>query len=240
MRVVLETPLWSYIGDRNLRPELERMAAARRIKICTPPSVLIEVLRTPRPDVRSRIIDGLSSRHWQRLPIDSLAECSDTFREIARLRPYWIRQEGARRVDRLARVQRFWTRDVWRIARENPARLLAQLEPLLAKPYTDYAESHRRARSFLWEAGDQNVPPENIRWSLRGETDFHLGWRGDPLEPWRVEGCDTYWSGMVERPHLKLSDVGKGLSLVDWTDGHVWPDRVRSDRASFNEFGTMR
>jgi len=53
------------------------MSLARSVQICTPPSVLLEVINTPKIEVRDRIVDALRSKHWKRLPTEIASEAKE-------------------------------------------------------------------------------------------------------------------------------------------------------------------
>jgi hypothetical protein len=49
MRIVLDTNIWSYIGRRGEADTFEELARAKHISVVVPPSVLLEVMKTPDP-----------------------------------------------------------------------------------------------------------------------------------------------------------------------------------------------
>ncbi len=68
MRLMLDTNVWSYVGERGLAEELEHFEErVPEIVHVVPPSLLLEAVRTPKPETRDRIVSAMTSRRRQRL-----------------------------------------------------------------------------------------------------------------------------------------------------------------------------
>src|SRR5688500_19306712 len=92
LRVVFDNNIWSYVGDEGSRPALDKLLDKYGLQLLHAPSVLLEVLRTPRPDVRRRIVQAMVlGRPGRKLRSEADVEADELIREIRRLRPDWLR-----------------------------------------------------------------------------------------------------------------------------------------------------
>jgi hypothetical protein len=66
-RVMLNTNLWSSIGDEQLVDQFNAAMTSRGGEIVTPPSLLVEVARLPVAAARQRIIRALTTCEMPKL-----------------------------------------------------------------------------------------------------------------------------------------------------------------------------
>jgi hypothetical protein len=123
MRVILDTNVWTYIGEREETEEFERLEDELTLEIVIPPSILLEAARTPVPDIRDRIVDAITRRRATRVhPLpEARHEADEVVAEIRRLRPIWVRRSPL--TSKLPPLEAFWTKRIWQIAAQDPANI---------------------------------------------------------------------------------------------------------------------
>jgi hypothetical protein len=91
-------------------------------------------------ELRDPIVRALAIGPRRRLPTEAELESAEVVAEIRRLRPQWMRRmpDSAR----VASLNAFWTRQVWRIALEDSERL-HEFE-VGARPVHQYLTEHQR------------------------------------------------------------------------------------------------
>ena len=143
MRIMLDTNLWSYLGDEGTARDFDREMAARRITVVVPPSTLVEIMRLPRSDVRQRIIDAVGKGPRTRLRTEADCESMELVEEIRRTRPDWLRQipDAAK----VASLRSWWTNRFWREALDDSQRMHEYETSGWLKAQRDYLIRHQRA-----------------------------------------------------------------------------------------------
>jgi hypothetical protein len=125
IRLILDTNLWSYVAEGGEAEALEALEDDLGLKVVIPPSMLLEVLATPREDVRARIVGVIAKPRRSRIhPLpEARLEADEITAVIRRLRPEWVRQLP--RTDRISNLETFWTKQIWQKALEDAARIAA-------------------------------------------------------------------------------------------------------------------
>jgi hypothetical protein len=163
---MLDTNLWSLLADDLSSREFYRMLADRGDIVAIPPSVLLELSRNPNAAVRSRHIEAIfQGRDRDQLRSEAQMEADELVSEIRRLHPEWLltRSDTAR----IASLESFWTRRVWRQARENSGALHAVGQrPEHLSPAAEAFEAQREQRRNLIHTGDDwsNVNLALLTW----------------------------------------------------------------------------
>jgi hypothetical protein len=117
VRVILDTNLWSSIGDEGVARSFDAVVATRGFEVLLPPSTLLEIIRLPEMKARQRIITAVATGRRRRLPTEAQSESAEAVAEIRRVRPGWMRSMPD--TARVASLNAFWTRRVWRQALED-------------------------------------------------------------------------------------------------------------------------
>jgi len=230
----MDTNLWSRIGDQDRSAAFEALVDKREVLVVVPPSTLLEVLRLPEVEPRRRIISALTARPRVRLPSEAQLESDEVVAEARRTRPAWCRFMPD--TARIARLNAFWTKGVWRSAREHPETLHDYLQRdsdfLHALFQAQLRQRHEVLRSrfditrlaSLQATPRPEVPPEYLS-----------GWDGAPVDLWRIQTRDLYWHQLaVVTPRAELTN--EDTTYADWVGAELDLRRVTSDRADFTRF----
>src|SRR6266536_1756779 len=158
-------------------------------------------------------------------------EAEELVSEIRRLHPEWLltRSDTAR----IARLESFWTRRVWRQARENSGALHAVGQrPEHLSPAAEAFEAQREHRRNLIHTGDDW---SNLNlWAEVADTGDVPTWYravmpvGRRVEEWRVVGHELSWHvlAVVSR---RGSRRGVGTTHADWVGAYVDIRRLTAD-----------
>ncbi|WP_235169471.1 hypothetical protein [Rhodococcus erythropolis] len=231
-RILLDTNLWSYLGDDGGGSDLYKAVHDRGCQIVLAPSVLLEVLRSPHEASRQRIVEAMMDSNGNRLASEAELCAGEFVRVVKRSRPEWIRPMAD--TARVATYHLFWTKKVWRAARERPGDLHSWLT-LNDTPAVHMLSSQRENRGsilkdrFSFEVDDLWAsPPSDAPEHYMG------GWDGSRVHAWRVELRDYYWTFMTL--HYSYSLGGHfGQTERDWVGSYVDISRATSDRADFTK-----
>ncbi|RYE41364.1 MAG: hypothetical protein EOP24_37260 [Hyphomicrobiales bacterium] len=229
-RILLDTNLWSYLGDEDGGPGLTTALRDRGCEIVLAPSVLLEVLRSPHAESRRRIVETMIASKGKRLASEAELCAAQFVAVVKKLRPEWIRaMADTAKVDT---YHKYWTKRVWRVASRDPDHLHKQIAGL------DSTESHlltvqRQNREsvlnekFNFEIDDLWAEP-SIDWQKHDSESYMEGWDGSRVPAWRIELCDYYWQFMTTRGSI-------GQTERDWVGAYVDLRRATSDRANFTK-----
>lgn len=231
MRVILDTNLWSYIAEREEATALEELEEQLALRLVVPPSILLEVLRTPIPEVRERIVHALTRRGAERVHPSTEARqmADDLVGEIRRLRPQWVRSFP--QTDKIERLEKYWTKVIWQRAADDPAAIAAQYD---ATTMDDEAEQwleiqHENKLAFT-RAGGRVLEIEPVVDLSDQGPDERLGWAGDPLPFWRVHASWFWW--LVVSPGRRR--ISSHNTFRDWLDPFIRRDLAAQDREDWN------
>ena len=245
MRVVLDTNVWSWLADLDLGSTMAELEEATGINLVVPPSVLLEVLRTPNERAREQIVQVLTQRTRSHPPPEAYFESEELVAEVRRCRAGWLRARPM--TDRLPPLLNFWTKGLWVQAKRNSAAVacrLASMEESLGfgQQLDRLVQTEKVNRRMFLEQG----------FSATGEwvTALHVdvgsadldehptireGWGGRPVEAWRVEASDLFWRELTVVPRRRHR-TGEDSTFADWC--LPWLDRylMSNDRADWNRF----
>jgi len=234
MRIILDTNLWSSIGDERVEKSFNTLAKSRGLQVLVPPSILIEVMRLPVAEARDQIIRALATGPRHRLPTEAQSESSEVVSEIRRVRSHWMRSMPD--TSRVWALNNFWTKRIWRSALEN-SQPLHEYEMHRTPLLDAYIKYERSQRTEMIRANFQVRPLTALTTapSQEGLLGSLPGWSGEAVEPWRVSSCVLYWyqlAVIVGRAMLTKEDT----TIADWVGAYVDLSKVRSNPEDFTRF----
>lgn len=235
MRIMLDTMVWSYVGDQKARRQLDACARSAGLTLVIPPSILLEVLRHPLPEKREPILDALlHGPHRRRLSSEADLESAEFIKEVERLRPGWIRPLPNTGDE--ATLRTYWTKRVWRSAEERPD-LFSQAEPAQAvQRRAEWLVERQREQRQEVDKGRVNLADlSSLRVTQLPDlpADYTAGWDPtDAVEPWRVHNRDVYWQALaVSAPRSAITH--EDTTYADWVGARVDLRGACADRADF-------
>ncbi|MFS8099301.1 hypothetical protein LFM09_19420 [Lentzea alba] len=234
MRVLLDTNLWSSIGDDGAAGGFAELARSHSLEVVVAPSTLVEVFRNPKAEARQRIVHALAKGPWRRLRTEAEAESAEVVAEVRRARPGWLRRMPDTAM--VATHNTFWMKKIWRAAAESSQSFHDHTMKQMPKHAHIVAVQKANKKSYL---------EENFKFGkLTGLTaaatpeapeSYLAGWDGGPVEPWRLHSRDVFWRELVEvKGRASLS--GEDTTYADWVGAYVDLAALRSDRADFTRF----
>lgn len=231
MRIILDTNLWSSIGDEAVARSFDVMMKSRSAQVVVPPSILLEVFSLPVAEPRDRIIHALAKGPRQRLSTEAMSECAEFVAEVKRLRPAWMRTIPL--TGKIWNLDNFWTNKVWKEAlsdsqahHEYQLRRQAERDVLVT--------SQRKQRQEILKTNAQLRPLTALTATADPEAQGRhpAGWAGEPVEAWRPANCILYWyqlSVIGGRAVLTREDT----TFLDWVTPYVYLHALRSNEADF-------
>lgn len=237
MRVMFDTNLWSSIGDEQVVDEFNAAMASRGVEIVTPPSILVEVARLPVPAARHRIIRALTIGRRDRLRTEAALESAELIGEARRVRPQWLRRMPD--TARIASLDTFWTKKVWREAADNSTRI-HEYQVAEHTVTSDYLVSNQKQQRRELLRTNFEVRPLTAMMAERGPDSpepYLSGWSGEPVEAWRVVCRDIYWYNLFVVGGRSVF-TGEDSTFVDWVGAYLNLHIPRSDLADFTRFWT--
>lgn len=236
MRIILDTNVWTYVAERDERTAFEALEDSLDLKVVVPPSVLLEAIRTPVPELRTRIVGALATRGASRIhPLpEARLEADELVVESRRLRRPWLRQFPD--TSRTHRLETFWTRKIWQTAARDPS----VLADTAASAGMDAAADKLLEAQKTNKAGflAANVPFEDLEpWAdLDGQPDeVTSGWNGKRIDAWRFETAAMWWRELVMVPR-RARRLGGDTTFADWAGAWLKLDALARDRTSWNRF----
>ena len=232
MRIIMDTNLWSYLGDEGAAEQFQSLVNSRGLTVVVPPSTLNEVLLLPSAQPRRRIIDVLTYARRVRLTSEAQLESMELVVESQRCRPAWVKSM----VDsaKVASLNTYWTKRVWRDAKETPEAIHNFLIQQRSKENL-ILESQKRIRKQILQDHFDITDLSNLQLAARDAPAGYLrGWSGDPVDAWRVQTRDYYWHQLriARRACLTKEDATVG----DWVGAYLDLQRVVGDPADFTLF----
>lgn len=200
MRVILDTNVWTYIGERGETEAFEGLEDELGFDVVIPPSILLEALRIPVDEVLMPVVEALTSRRGTRIhPLpEARLGADELVSEARRLRPQRLRRfplSGS-----VSSLEAFWTRRLWQETAQDPKRVAGRLPKEM-----DRAEDvilgiqNANKRTFLGEGFHVEGGPPWFDLTAQPEP-VTAGWNGDRIECWRFEGSIVWWNGLVTEP----------------------------------------
>lgn len=227
VRLMLDTNVWSYLSDAYAVAQLEKLLRQRRIELVLPPSVLVEVLRLSRTDVRHRIVAALTQARARRTRTEADLESEEFVSCVRSYRPGWMRQVPDRATER--RLRELWSHRIWRQAATDSTRL------------HEYAVADDRADRIgaiqKWNRAEfvrAQVASVDLVGSVGnfGQGGGPPGWDGQPLAAWRALIHPMFWHQLATMPqHALLSRAD--TTYADWVGCWVSLSTLRRQPESF-------
>jgi len=239
-RVILDTNIWSSIGDEEATAHFDQLMKSRNLQVVVSPSTLMEVALLPVPEARQRIIRALGTGPRMRLctEAEAEAECREVSLEVRRARPHWMR-----RMPDTAKVwalNNYWTKKVWREALQDSQRIY-DYQMKYKERMHEYLLDRQRVRRASFIETDFKIRPLT---ALQATPDpdvpesYLAGWSGEPVEIWRIMLRDYYWfqlTALAGRALLTKEDT----TAADWVGSYVNLVKLRESREDFTNFGSM-
>ncbi|MDA2892598.1 hypothetical protein PDG61_16885 [Mycolicibacterium sp. BiH015] len=229
-KVILDTNLWSYIGDEGSVHDLRSILAQHECAVMLPPSMLIELLRNPHADSRNKHISAICGIRGRRLASEAQLCAEDFVRVVKRRRHEWLRS-----VADMATVAKFnyrWTKEWWSWAASDPD----GTHSLVMSGYDPSAEivtvqrdnrANRLRDKFIVDYCDVRVSSEP-----KEATRAMGGWDGTKTEAWRVDVGSSYWFNMsTSRGRPGYS--GPVQTNRDWIGSYIDMRSAIADPVSF-------
>jgi hypothetical protein len=235
--VILDTMVWSYIGDRGEIDAFEELEESLDLTVVVPPSILLEALRTPVEDVRASVVDAMTRKRGVRehpLP-EARLESDELVSEARRLRALWVRSFPM--TSRLAPLEAFWTRRLWQNAARNPGEVARIAAATHDDNVTEKIISIQRANKTAALDAGFHLSAEQPWADFSGDApaEVTVGWEGDRIEAWRVESALLFWRELVHvRRHARR--FGGDKTYTDWIEPWLDLDLATRDRSSWNRF----
>lgn len=230
MRVLLDTNLWSYLGDQDAGAELAQFLRSGAYQLVLAPCVLLEVLTTPRVEVRNRIIKTMTKAPGERLRTEVDLEADEIIREVRRLHPEWLRQVPDRAKVTALRI--FWTRTLWRRSLDR-ADIAAhhlgittgpQIKTMIDVQRSNQSDAHLRHSSPpIGYLGQLARPSKQV-------TEVLHGW-DQPAEVWRLNTALRY-----QRSLRQLPAALQPRTEADWVGAFIDLKRMFADRIAAVRF----
>jgi predicted nucleic acid-binding protein len=222
MKVLLDTNLWRRVVDAGALQSLRSTARSSNAEIQIAPAVVYEMLRTPNHALRKRLVKAVTFGWWTRLMTDVFEESQDLLSVLRRRREGWLRDESD--LARFHALRADWAggRGFWWRARKNPKQesdYLMSLEGDVLSAARAEATERRASMRHLqfdsvsltgWNARPRGVIP---------------GWRGDDIEPWRLDAANIWWRALVARPDQPQ---------LDWLGPFIYVQAVSRAHADWN------
>jgi predicted nucleic acid-binding protein len=243
MRIALDTNVWSFLADRDERIAFENLINSRNMTVVLPPGTLLEVLRTTDVERRRRIIEVLTHGKRHYLRSDAALESDEVIAEARRLRPLWLRARP--RTDRVASLDAFWTKRIWRIARQSPERLVAIEKAMGTRDRDTIVANQRRNKEIMGELRktDHRREWKHLNFSKMQAIltddmppEERAGWPdSNRVDAWRAICMITYWRALMVVPN-RARWTGEDTTYADWIGSYLALDKLGKDRADFNCF----
>jgi len=235
LRLILDTNVWTYIGERRETRAFEQLEDELGLDVVIPPSILLEALRIPVDDVLARVAEAMTERRGARthpLP-EARLEADELISQARVLRPRWFRRFPA--PGSVSSLEAFWTRRLWQEAARDPKRVAARL-PKEMDQADDVILAIQNANKRVFLDASFHFEGDPPLFDLRDQpTDVTLGWDGDRIEAWRFEGANVWWRGLVTEPR-RARRVGGDTTYADWAGASLDLDMVGRNRPDFNRF----
>ena len=234
-RVILDTNVWSYIGQRAETAAFDQLERDRGIEVVLAPSLLLEICSDRDAERRRSGVEAMTSRSRTTLRSEAQSSVEEIVEATRELRPDWLRSMPKLEVVR--QHEDYWRRTIWRQARFDPG----LIHDAIQRVDQGEADQLLRQQQFNKDQLVLNETPIPMPHSLVGgfgpdapdrET---AGWRGDQVELWRLETAYLYRHQVLGRA-VRTNHEPAGSTLAEWADAWLKLDAIRRDVGSFNEF----
>ena len=211
VRVLLDNNVWRRVADDGVAQVLRRRSKEAGAAVLVAPAVVYEMLRTPNPATRDRLIKTVTLGSWTRLRTEVYYACAEVRNLVTRHRRHWLIEHPDLRS--YYRLEADWGPGgwFWRRARGDTAaearRVLSLEGDRLEQARAEAKERRSHMMSLQFDsikqvAGWTAAPPVAIP-----------GWDGSNVEVWRFDAADWWWRAITRR---------EVAPVVDWL--HPWID----------------
>jgi hypothetical protein len=244
---MLDTNLWSYVGDAAHGKQLYEEVSRRGFEVVVPPSVLLELARTPNVRISERHVTAILSGSRKQLCSEAELVCDEFIDEVRRVRPDWL----LRRSDpgSVRDFHRFWQVEIWRHARKDWPGLVAHLRERGLADGTDDAnlETQRHNKEALRES-DVRLDLNDLWMSVTEDAHPKLRelWpSGQPVEAWRGQ---TWITNRIDlHSYAQAEHAGdpeawrlRGATMTDWLRVAVDTQKMLADEVGFARSANRR
>lgn len=233
--MILDTNVWTYIGERNEQHRLEELEHRLDIELVLPPSMLLEALNTPVPHLRASIVAAMTSRRGHRVhPLpEARLESDEVVAQARTLRPGWVKRFP--QPTRVRSLEAFWTRRLWQEAARDPERVANASTGEMDSLAETIVQVQRENKETMLADGFRLDDSE--AWvDLSGQpAEIVAGWDGQRIEAWRAESALTWWSALVTRPR-QARRILADTSYADWAGVWLNLDAIALNREQWNRF----
>lgn len=189
------------------------------------PSVLLEVLRTPRADYRDRDVAAMVASGGLRLPSEIELCCNDFVHTVRRHRPRWQRT----RTDyaTVNHFHTFWTQGIWDLAVADPDAAHQRAGSILLPHQPKMVANQRANRNeILDHQRTIDYIDLKFRWT-NAPGPFGIAF-GESIEAWRIDIGLLYWNQLARR-----AVAGADTTWMDWFGSYLDLERVTADSTDF-------
>lgn len=228
-RVVLDTNLWSRIGEERTAPTFVAALRDMGYTFVLPPSMLIEVMQTPNADTRRHIVAAMSSAQGLRLRTE-VDLCTNEFRTaLQRHHPEWLRSIPDAAA--IAGWRTYWTKQVWRDARDGSEQFHQNVlhRPSLAAVDDWYATQLRNKKSLIDDQFSGDFNDLELSCTPDEASAVMPGWDGSLTAGWRVLIGEYYWYVLSQRHSLNQTQR-------EWFAAYLDIDRIFTEKRDFTGF----
>jgi hypothetical protein len=229
--VILDTNLWSYIGDEGVASEFDDFVRERRLEVLVPPSILVEVCRHSVRKLRDPIVRALATGPRRRLPTEAASESAELVAEIRRLRPEWMRRMP--NTTKVASLNAFWTKQVWRKALTDSDGIY-NYELAGRRLHEDLMRVQKAQRSQLLQTNFVLRPLTALE-TREGTVGFGRevdGWPEQPVEAWRISSFELYWHQLATVAGRAVV-TNEDTTWADWVGAYVDLSVLRRSKSDF-------
>jgi hypothetical protein len=90
VRVLLDNNVWRRVADDGVAQVLRRRSKEAGAAVLVAPAVVYEMLRTPNPATRDRLIKTVTLGSWTRLRTEVYYACAEVRNLVTRHRRHWL------------------------------------------------------------------------------------------------------------------------------------------------------
>lgn len=114
--LLLDTNVWSYIGDEGMLPQMLKVCRSGRIAFMVAPASVSEARKLDNVSIRRRILEAMTHDRWTRLMPEAYLEAQEIKSLLLKMRPQWAVEVknfsdfNKCRYDWLRRTGGFWER----------------------------------------------------------------------------------------------------------------------------------
>ncbi len=223
-RVLLDSNIWRYVVDNRSQGALLQVARNGAYDVQIAPGVLYEALRLKDASLRATLVRLMTNRRFHRLMPEAYSESMEILHEIKRVQPDLLHDKpdlhwfNDLKKDWMRKTGGFWVRCARSPQRE--AGFVSQVERGMVP---DARAASDLAREEVINAGWKKMPPMD-EWLVKPREPV-AGWRGNPVEEWRLKSLNGISSMMAERH-----------AYHDWLAPFIKFDGWLIQRAAWAEF----